>query len=248
MELAEFRQEKIKGRGELFAKVISTLKEEQPIAIHQFGSGTNGYRDELSDMDMWFTFDDLRVNDVITRRDEIFSKIGKILIKSEPPQNAPLGGKYSLVIFDTDHGLYHVDFYLSKHSQTNIRPDAIFLHGTDEIPRGEWIMDKDAKTNETLEETMNQTITMAFILIKAIIRGGWNDTHANYLRALYQDVQRIAGKRPESLPDTSDFTFLNSLLDNLITDSDEKQKIALAKIKDYANKVKNLYLLPNDKK
>lgn len=241
MELAEFRQEKIVGREKLTSRIMDTLKKEHPVAIHQFGSGVKGYKDELSDMDMWVTFEDSVIDDVVANRDEIYSKIDKVLIKSEPPQNAPLGGKYSLVIFDTEHGLYHVDFYLSKQSQTNIRPDAMFLHGTDELPRGEWIMDREAITHETLEETMNQTITMAFILIKAIVRGGWNETHANYLRSLYQDIQRISGSKLEALPDTSDFKFLNALLDNLVSGSNEKQKIALVKIRDYANKVAELY-------
>lgn len=241
MELTEFRQKKVEGREKLTKRIMDVLKEENPIAIHQFGSGVNGYKDELSDMDMWATFDDSVIDDIISRRDEIYIKIDKVLIKSELAQNSPLGGKYSLVIFDTENGPYHVDFYFSKLSQTNIRTDAMFLHGTDSLPRGEWIMDKNAINSEVLEDMINHTITMTFILIKAIIRGGWNEVHANYLRHLYNEIQRVADKTLEPLLVSSDFVFFNALLDNLATDSNEQQKEAVSKIKDYANKVEESY-------
>ncbi|MCR4305974.1 MAG: hypothetical protein NUV73_02740 [Candidatus Daviesbacteria bacterium] len=98
-------------------------------------------------------------------------------------------------------------------------------------------MDKDAETIADLEERMNQIITMAFILIKAIVRGGWNEIHADYLRSLYQDMQKIRGKSLKPLPETSDFVFLRVLLDNLITSSTKQQKEALSKIRDYAKQV-----------
>lgn len=241
MDRTKFREEKIEGREILHKNILNTLKLLNPVAIHQFGSGVNGYRDEFSDMDIWVTFRESELGDIIQKRDEIYSQVAPVLIKSEAPQNAPLGGKYSLVIYDTDHGLYHVDYYLSAESNTNIRPEAIFHHGSDELPRGEWILDRNAITQESLEETMNQTITMAFILTKAIIRGGWNTTHADYLRSLYKDIQRIKGKDLRSLPESSDFTFLNALLDSLDSDANDQQRLALSKIKDYVGKVEILY-------
>src|SRR5436190_740380 len=101
MNLREFRELKIKGRETLRQKIVKTFSGLGAIAIHQFGSGIIGYRDEVSDMDIWITFLDDTVGEMINKRDEIYSTISQILIKNEAPQNSPLGGKYSMVIFDT---------------------------------------------------------------------------------------------------------------------------------------------------
>ncbi|MDO8608947.1 MAG: hypothetical protein Q7R95_00205, partial [bacterium] len=108
MNLDDYKKNKIKGREILHNKILETFKNLKPVSIHQFGSGINGYRDEFSDLDMWITFEDDVIDGIVNKRDEIYSTIALILIKSENPQNSPLGGKYSLVIFDTEYGLYHV--------------------------------------------------------------------------------------------------------------------------------------------
>ncbi|MCR4305975.1 MAG: hypothetical protein NUV73_02745 [Candidatus Daviesbacteria bacterium] len=75
MIIDEFRQNKIKGREVLLNKIIETFKKLNPVAIHQFGSGVSGYRDEFSDLDIWVTFQDEIADEIIKKRDSIYSNI-----------------------------------------------------------------------------------------------------------------------------------------------------------------------------
>lgn len=239
MNLKEFKKNKILGREILHNKILETFKSLNPVAIHQFGSGINGYRDEFSDMDIWITFEDKVIDEVVRKRETIYSQIGSVLIKNEKPENSPLGGKYSMVLFETDHGLYHVDIYLSKKSRTNIRPEAIFHHGSDELPRGEWILDSNAKQKENPSIVLDFLICMAFIGIKMLVRR--NTEFLDFLFKIYKEEKLKYFFEMKDIEKQYTFEMLSSIFNELLIQSNPKQKHAIEKIKDYCNQVETIY-------
>lgn len=88
-----FKNRKIEGRERVLNKIIETFKALDPVAIHQFGSGKDGYRDEFSDIDLIITFEDDKIDKVVAQRDEILKTIEPVLLKSESAKNSPIGGK-----------------------------------------------------------------------------------------------------------------------------------------------------------
>lgn len=241
MNQEEFKKQKVEGREVLFNKIIETFKKLDPIAIHQFGSGINNYRDEFSDLDIWIIFPDEAIKEIVHNREEIFANIDPILVKSDAPQNAPIEGSYTLVLYDTSAGLYHVDFYLSPKSGNNVRTDAKLLYGDDSLPRGEWILNRDAKGAWSADHVFDQALAMTFILNKAIIRGGWNETHAEYIRSVYKDFGEITNQILPPLPKSADFVFINTIFDNLTPYANERQRKAIEKLKSYTNQLEKLY-------
>lgn len=240
MNLEEFKKEKTAGREILFSKILETFKGLNPIAIHQFGSGINNYRDEFSDLDLWITFPDEIIKEMVDKREEVYASVAPILVKSDAPANAPIGGSYTMVLYDTPSGLFHVDYYFSPKSGNNIRTDAKVLYGDDSLPRGEWILQReDSPWSE--EHVFDQALAMTFILNKAVIRGGWNETHADYIRSVYKDLAEISKKPLPPLPISADFVFINALFDNLAPFANERQKKAIEKLKAYTNQLEKLY-------
>lgn len=241
MELAEFKREKIEGREELFHKIIDRFKELDPVAIHQFGSGRYGYQDEFSDFDFWITFPDERIKEIVENKEEIFSRVAPVLVTSDAQNNAPVGGSFTIVLYDTGHGIFQTDYFLAPKSDQNVRDDAIHLHGDDSLPRGEWILDRGADRAWTSEHIYDQILIMSYILNKAIIRGGWNVDMADYLRVLCSDFEKTSGQTLLPLPDSADFEFQKKLFENIEPYGDENQKQALQKLRAYSEQVERLY-------
>jgi len=242
MDLAEFKKEKIMGRDRLFQKIMATFKALDSVAIHQFGSGRYGYQDEFSDFDLWITFPDDRIKQMVKNSEEIFSSVAPIFVKSSAPQNSPIGGSYTLVLYNTDHGLYHVDYYFAPKSGSNVRSDAKYLYGDDSLPRGEWILDRDNSEKWTYEHVFDQMLAMSYILNKAIVRGGWNVDMAKYLRDLYKDYQEITNKTLPSLPNSDDFEFMKELYKNILPYGNEHQQKAVKKLSEYSKLIEKLYI------
>ena len=170
MDKEEYKQKRINTQRGILEKLKSILIKKNVVAIHQFGSFSKGTNDELSDRDLWFTFKDEDLDDIISQQDEIFNEIGRVVIKYEPPQDAPLNGNYSMVIHEIDGDLYHVDYYFSAFSKTNIRPDATCVNGDDSLPRGEWILDSEKPELNTPTSRIDFIICMSFIGIKYVVR------------------------------------------------------------------------------
>lgn len=76
MNLAEFRKIRVEGRKELLTKAIEVFEQFKPVKIHQFGSGLTGYKDEFSDLDLWFTFKDRQIKTVVKNQSSFF-KVGQ---------------------------------------------------------------------------------------------------------------------------------------------------------------------------
>lgn len=242
MKREDFKKEKIEGRELLLQKIMGKFKSLDPVAIHQFGSGRYGYQDEFSDFDLWITFSDYKIREMVKNREELFSEVAPILVKSDAPQNAPIGGSYTLVIYETNHGLFHVDYYFAPKSGIIIREDAKHIYGDDTLPRGEWILDKEAVGKWTAEHVYDQILAMSYIMNKAIVRGGWNIDMAKYLRQLYKDYQEITHLSLPPLLESDDFEFIEELYKNILPYGTKTQQKAVKQLDEYSKLIERLYV------
>ena len=241
MNLDHFKQNRIKGRDILQQKIVEVFKNLNPVAIHQFGSGSYGYKDEFSDLDIWVTFDDKDIGQIILMQDKIFKSLGTILIKHKSKKNSPLGGSATLIIYETEYGLFHIDFYLSKLSETIIKKDAKVLFGSDALPRGEWKLSPKEVERKSLKKVITYLIVMSFIFIKGVIRKWDAPELIDIIQKRYIFVEEKSGQKLASLPAKISFNLIYRLLKNLYPLANTKQRLAIEKIKDYATTVKRLY-------
>ena len=72
MNIDEFKQKRIESRKQLLEKIVRSFKLLNPVAIHQFGSGGKGFKDEFSDIDVWVTFEDNEIDFVLKKLSKVF--------------------------------------------------------------------------------------------------------------------------------------------------------------------------------
>lgn len=225
----DLKTNRLQKRAELLDTITKSFSELQPLAIHQLGSLAKGNADEFSDLDIWITFPDEDLKTIIKNRHETYEKVSPVLMKYEAPENNPVGGKYTLVIYDTPQGLYQVDYYLAPQSKTHILPEAILLWGDDGIERGEWIMDISAKPKQSPAEKIDFLICLSFIGIKKVMR-----KDKRFLDSLFSNYQQLKNHYSDQLEDIqSPYTLesINTLLDQLLKYSNNHQTSAIEKIK-----------------
>ena len=114
MNLDEFKEARTRGREELLNKIIEVFGRLKPIAIYQFGSGATTYKDEFSDLDIWFAFADEKIESVVKNQNNVFKKIAPVLVKHQSKSWSPPGGSATLIIHKTKFGLFQIDYYISK--------------------------------------------------------------------------------------------------------------------------------------
>lgn len=238
MTIDEFREERIEGRERLLKKIIVTFESIKPVAIHQFGSGAYGYKDEFSDLDLWFTFKDNDIEKIVKNRAKIFESISPILLKHQSKTWSPLGGNATLIIHQTEFGLFQVDYYISKLSETIIKRGAKLLYGSDLLKRGEWRLNKDARESVTFKKDITLLTVLAFVSIKGVTRK-WK--RGEFEKTIQEVYKRVHKGRELTLRKLS-FKFINNLLNNLYPLANKKQKRAIIKIKNYAKHIESLYL------
>jgi predicted nucleotidyltransferase len=242
MNIDQFKQKRLQGTKLVTQKIISTFSKNGAVAIHQFGSFAKGSEDELSDQDIWITIKDEDLSAIINKRDELYSQIGKIIIKIEPPQNAPTDGMYSLVIHETNQGLFHVDYYLAKLSQTKILPESKVIYGDDNLPRGDWFEDQikdQTPTKLSPSERIDFIICMSFIGVKYVVR----KIHP-FLDFLFK--QHDINKNEyfpdlEEINNTYEFKTIYQILQNHLKVSNDQQKKAINKVTNYLSEVEDFY-------
>lgn len=241
MRLEEFRQARIRGRKELLSKIVEVFSEFKPIAIYQFGSGAATYKDEFSDLDIWLVFADEEVGTVTGTQNTIFKEIAPMLVKHQSKSWSPPGGSATLIIHKTNFGLFQVDYYISKLSNTFIKPKAKLLHGRDVLKRGEWILDKDAKESLTFRKDVDLLLCLIFIGIKGIIRKWEGPEFENNIKLVHKRLQKNYSKRIRGRRIKLSFKLIYRLLADLHNLSSKSQKRAIVEIGQYAKVVEGLY-------
>lgn len=245
MDKEEFRQKRIKERAQLLETITKTFQSFSPVAIHQFGSGSNGYKDEFSDIDIWITFKDGDIGNILNQLGKIFDSIAPVLVRHYSRSWSPVGGSANSVIQDTEFGPFVVDYYISKFSEAVIKENSKVLFGDDSLKRGAWRLNKEVDKNmhdsHTLKKDINLLLDLIFISIKGIVRKKEGDDFVNTLRTVHRNFRRrydgTIKRRQISLSFRSDYR----LLSDLYHMANKNQRKAISKIRRYAKKVEALY-------
>ncbi|HAO64358.1 TPA: hypothetical protein DCQ44_00045, partial [Candidatus Taylorbacteria bacterium] len=190
---------------------IKNFFEETAIEGHIFGSLARNDGDTLSDIDIWFTFKDGEVGDVIEKRFEIYNRFGKVVICHEAQQNFPLGGKYSLVIYDTPAGLIQVDYFLCPQSSSRIIPNSKILFEKTPIEKGAMIYDPK-RIKKDPGDKLNFVICMCFVGIKKVIRK--DPDFLNFLISEYNDMRARMFPELSVVENDDSFNTIKNILKN----------------------------------
>lgn len=245
MNREEFKKTRIEGRRQLLERIVKAFKTLDPVSIHIFGSGAEGFKDEFSDIDMWITFKDDDVEGIISGLNQIFKCISPVLIRHHSKSWSPVGGSANSVIHNTECGPFVVDYYISKFSETVIKKDAKVLYGNDSIKRGEWRLNKDVNSkvhdSYTLRKDLNLLIDLIFVGIKGIVRKWEDDSFINTIKAVHKKFRlkynENIPRRRINLNFKSDYRLLNDLYHI----SNKSQKRAIFQIKKYISQIEALY-------
>lgn len=245
MNLAEFKQQRIEGRKLLLERIIRIFKSLDPVALHQFGSGTKGFKDEFSDIDIWITFRDSVIEDILNKLNKIFSDIAPILIRHYSKFWSPVGGSANSVIHDTEFGPFVVDYYISKLSETVIKMDSKVLFGDDSLKRGGWRLNKEVNKeihdSHTLKKDINLLIDLIFVSTKGIVRKWEGDDFVNILRTVHKNFRKRYDKKIKRRRISLSFRSDYRLLSDLYQISNKSQRRAIFKIRKYIKQVEALY-------
>lgn len=122
------------------AKRVDMIKgvcAARAIEGHLFGSLARGNADVWSDIDVWLIFKDQDMPEILAQRREMYAEVGEIVHIVEPPQNSPIGGVQSAVLYKTKIGLFVVDYSLCPVSTAFITNESKKLFGNIDLPLGE---------------------------------------------------------------------------------------------------------------
>lgn len=241
MNKDEFRQRMIGGRKQLLEKIVDTFKSLNPVAIHQFGSGSTDFKDEFSDLDIWVTFKNDEVESILPKLNSIFKSIAPVLVRHYSKTWSPIGGSANQVIHETNAGLFIVDYYISKVSETSMPEDSVLLCGSDRVSRGEWKINKSVKDAHTLKNDINWALNTIFISVKGIVRRWDSPDFVNNLKIAHQKFRKRHKNKIKRRKIALSFKFDYRLLSDLYPIANQKQRKAISKIKNYLNQVERLY-------
>lgn len=202
----------------------------EPIAIegHVFGSIARGDTDVFSDIDIWLVFKDEDMSEVLEKRFEYYTKVGEIVHIVEPPQNSPVNGVQSAVLYKTKVGLFIVDYSLCPLSTAYITKESKKLFGEIDLPMGEAGFNPQ---KVTVPESYRIDFFISFIFngIKKLVRKD-GDAFDHVLKE-YEYLSSRYGLTVKEL-DRKDRSFdtLKEIIKNIYDLSTEKQKKALVEI------------------
>jgi predicted nucleotidyltransferase len=212
-------------RNYVFKLVVDVFKD-LAVEGHVFGSLARGNSDEMSDVDIWFTFNDEDFEKIKEIRFDLYSKIGESIITCEPPQNAPINGFCTSLIIKTKNCiLIKVDLYLCPKSSSFAMEESRKLFGID-IPVGKIEGYNPQKISVPEDYQINFFINFIFGTIKNIKRKK-EDPLEDVLRQ-YESLKAKHGILVDEIKDSKhDIQTLELIIFNTKKVSNEKQKLAL---------------------
>ncbi len=232
----EFTQ-KMKGLCEKIANDIIEVFKDDAVEAHLLGSIARGTNDALSDIDIWFTFEDSDISRVLEERFDRYKTIGEIVLLGEMQHSFPLDGIHTGVLYKIDGELIRVDYYLCPFSSSRVMPDAKILFETKKVESGEMIPETKRIQKDPAEKMSGRItflISMCFIGIKKIVRG--DEAFIPFLTGEFQksenDIPVLKG-----LPTESNFDTLRKALEALGTVSNSEQKNAIVEIRQFLDRV-----------
>ena len=219
-------------------KLVNIKEVFESIAFesHVLGSVARGDSDPYSDLDVWITFKDEDFSSIIERRMELFSEIGQVITVVEPPQNAPVGGIFSAVLFKTSKCLLSIDFYLCPRSTAFVTEESKNIFGDSQaLPIGVLGLNPQ-KITVTRDYRIDFCIGFLMTSIKKLARKNDQPLDAlfkeyNYLRERYD----ISVK--ELLNQEHTFDALLGVSENLKEVANETQKKVITEIEGFVRLV-----------
>jgi hypothetical protein len=176
------------ARSVLLGAVVAASEQHGATAVHLLGSIGRQAGDAFSDIDAWLTIPDDLIGAAIQGRHTLYRNVGDLLLTHEAASNRPLGGVYTLALYQTDAGPMQVDWYLAPQRSSCVAPQAGLLIERVPVPRGEWQLDSEALQHRDLTERISWLIGMLFIAIKTIVRSG-DATFLSFLEEAYREVR-----------------------------------------------------------
>lgn len=215
---------------------IQKVFEPTAIEGHIFGSIARGSTDEFSDIDIWLIFNDEDMKGILEKRFEYYAKVGDIVHIVEAPQNSPVGGVQSAVLYKTKVGLLIVDYSLCPLSTAFTTKESKKLFGNIDLPLGEAGFNQQ---KVTVSDVYRIDFFIGFIFngIKKIVRKD-DDGFSNLMKE-YQYLAERYGIAVKPLTQTSNtFATLEEVLENTKEVANEKQLNVLNEISNFLTQVK----------
>lgn len=231
----EFTQ-KMKG---ICAKTINNIVDffkDEAIEAHIFGSTARGTNDALSDVDIWITFEDDKIQKVIENRMSAYAKFGEIILLHELQNNFPLNGIQTAIIYKIDGELIRVDFYLCPFSSSRVLPDSKILLEKKKIRFGS-IIPETKRTPRDISDRITFFICMCFNGIKKVAR-----EDKTFVDFLVNEFKKYEKKIPElsTVPKEASFDMIKKSLVILNNVSNIEQKAAIVEINKFITKIESL--------
>lgn len=222
------------ARENILERSIEVFKSDSYEA-HVFGSVARDDADAYSDLDVWFTIEDIRYARVFQDRVGYYEKLGTIVHSCEAPQNAPIGGVHTALILETEKGcLTMVDVYLCPLSTSFITDDAKKLFGED-LPAGQ-IGFNSQKIQISEDYRIDFFTCFLFNTIKKIARGK-QDPLGDVLHQYDNLREKYDIPVPEITLEGQNLDSLETIINNTCEFANERQKEALKKIGEFGRKV-----------
>lgn len=239
--LQEFVAARLAARDDLVARAVDVFERAGAVEGHLLGSLGRGDADELSDVDMWITFTDADVARAIEERFGLYQGIAPVVLVHEAKGNAPAGGHFSLVIFETDAGPLMADFQFSPLSSSVLDDEARSLFAHQRVPRGKK-QSQGGSHSPTRQERVDFVIAMAATGLKYLARG--QGDLAQVAVSAYEGAR--AGLLPELPPvdQAPSYCTLGAMLDALAPLAGDRQQRAVEQLLAYQTQLARLYPEP----
>lgn len=224
----------ISARESILDKV-QKLFREKALEGHLFGSLARGNSDAYSDIDIWFTFPNEKVEEILAGRFEFYAKIGEVLHICEPPQNAPLQGVQSSVTYKTTGGYLTVDYSLSPLSTACRSPESQTLFGPELPIKTMGFNPQKVQVPESYR--IDFLMIFIFSAIKKLLR-----KQAEPLKDLFEQYSYLPERHniplaPLPSVGNQDFSSLKQIIENIEKVASPKQRKMLGAVDDFIKRV-----------
>jgi predicted nucleotidyltransferase len=217
------------------AEKVAWVFKDVAVEGHLQGSMAKGNTDPYSDIDVWLTFKDEDFAEAKEKRLEYYAQIGEILHICESPQNAPIGGIFSSVIYKTKVGLLVVDYSLCPLSTSYKTEDYKYFFGDIELPAGKFEYNPE-KVQVGEDYRIDFFISTINGSIKKLVRDVPNALE--HLFVEYGYLSERYGLETEPLTNSeNNYEALKEVIAKTEKISNEKQKITLSEILAVINQI-----------
>ena len=243
MSKDEFIKNQIDDRKMLFKKIESAFKKEGTNLIELFGSGTSGFRDEFSDIDVLIMISDSKIENLIPKLSNVYNSIAPVIVRHHSKSWSPVGGSADSVIHNTKNGLFIVDYYISNKSEVvefdqNELKDNFLEKGFIKLNRQ---TNKNINDTHSLSGDIDLLLNLIFISTKIIARSKNENAFLNTLKRVHSDFRKRYPNKLKQRQIKLNYKSNFKLLSDLYKISNKRQKRAIYKIRSYMKQVEKLY-------